>query len=465
MISHSTRTGNSKGHKRWLPFRAWDFESLMYPCVLSAKFLGFFPYEYKNEKYVISKIRLAFATITACFYLALQIYVLYCVNFSNPSVTFLGTVPENFFALLDGSIPILMFLTYYSRLFVFQSVSKVSRILSPQDFNNMAKFLHATHIVNLLLHSLYVPMYYMNRQNISLLRRYVNWFIGVVAVEGLLFYLNCVWVLGACFKKVNECLIRLQEPSTNRQVELAEECLPRRKGAMLLMKVKYYEEMHEKISDAVEYLNKSSRLVNIAFTAGTFISVTFNVYLTMLLVFYSDLLSEYMFSVYEFFSYGVLRLSQLVILVWVCETAMSLAAEINSTIYELANNWIDDTVKRELRYFALQVVHRDNTITTCAFKMNGKLLSQPTDIVCNRSDLFTGPEWNLYVPYDTPPIFNEFDVHQLIVNATIDAHSYNYAILSVVLIGNSIQHGIINEFHVLIVDINVLLYIRNSLIL
>ncbi|XP_076643540.1 uncharacterized protein LOC143353796 [Halictus rubicundus] len=348
----------------------------MYPCVLSAKFFGFFPYEYKNEKYAISKIRLAFATIAACFYLALQIYVLYCVNFSNPNDSIQETMAENFFALLDGSIPFLMFLTSYSRLFVFQRVSKVSRILSPQDFNNMAKFLHTTHILNTVFHLLYVPMYYVNKQNIPFVRRYVNLLIVIASIEGVLFYLICVCVLGACFKKVNECLKRLTEPPTNCQSELTEEQYSRRQGAMLLMKVKYYEDVHEKISDAVEQLTKSSLSINIIFTMSTFVLVTFDLYTCMQAMRNASGLPTNVYSQYEYLSYAVFRFARFALLIWVCDTTTGHAREINTTIHHLANNCTDGTVKRELTYFALQVAHRDNAITARAFKINGKLLSQ-----------------------------------------------------------------------------------------
>ncbi|XP_076651639.1 uncharacterized protein LOC143358380 [Halictus rubicundus] len=344
MISHSRRSGNSKGHKRWLPCRAWDFESLMYPSVFLSKLFGFFPYEYKDGEYVISKIRLAFAAVMACFYLALQIYALYSINVLDSNYSIQETMGGNFFALLDGSIPILMFLTYYSRSFMLQRVSKVSRILSPQDFNDMTRFLHLTHILNFLFHLLYAPLLYAQELTVFLVRRCVYLVIATTSTEGVLFYLNCVCVLGSCFKKVNECLKRLK----NCQSELTKEHLPRRQSAMLLRKVKYYEKMHENISDAVDQLNKSSCSVNITYTAGTIVVITFDLYSCMQWISNASELSSNGYLLFEYFSFVLLKFTRFTLLIWACETAMGHATEINTTMHDLANSCTDDTVKREV---------------------------------------------------------------------------------------------------------------------
>ncbi|XP_076285317.1 uncharacterized protein LOC143211475 [Lasioglossum baleicum] len=355
MISDSTRTGNSESHKEWLLCRAWDFQSLMYPSVFCSKLFGFFPYNYKNNEYVISKTRLAFATLLACFHLAFAIYVLYSVNFSDPDVTILRTETDNFFALLEGSIPVLMILTTYSRWLMLQRLTKVSRILSPQDFNDMAMFLHLTHILNFLYHLSYIPLVYRDKQPVPLTRRYIQLIIAAASSEGMLFYLNCVCVLGACFKKVNESLKRLTESSTNDQSELTEEHESRRQRVMLLMKVKYYEGVHDEISDAVDHLNKSSRSINITVTAATFVLVTFDLYTFMQWIFATNGQSIYVYWQYEYFSFVILRFSRFALLVWVCETAMDHAKEINTTIHDLANHCRDDTVKREV------ICNRDQT--------------------------------------------------------------------------------------------------------
>ncbi|XP_076285315.1 uncharacterized protein LOC143211473 [Lasioglossum baleicum] len=350
MISYSTRTGNSESHKQWLPCRAWDFESLMCPSVFCSKLFGFFPYKYKNEEYVISKMRLAIAAFLCCFHLAVQIYVLYGANYnySDTSGTIVLTIPENFFILLDGSIPTLMFLTSYARSFMLQRVSKVSRILSPQDFNDMAKFVHTTHVLKFLFTLSVVSTYYANRQNIPLIRYCTEMGMVITSTEGLLLYLYCVYILGACFKKVNESLKRLTESPTNDQSELTELRESRRQAVKLLMKVKYYEDVHAEISDAVDHLNKSSHSVNIVFTASTFVLVTFNIYVAMQWNPNRDSLVLNIYSFYDCCSFGIYRFTQFVILIWICETAMGHAKDINTTIHDLANNCRDDTVKREV---------------------------------------------------------------------------------------------------------------------
>nr|XP_033335872.1 uncharacterized protein LOC117226037 [Megalopta genalis] len=261
------------------------------------------------------------------------------------------TIPENFFILLDGSIPLLLFAAPFSMSVMFTKLSKLSHTLCRQDFSDMAKVTYTVCIVNIVFFASMIPLYFWKVLKVPLRRRLINLYLAMSSSTVTFFYLSYVCILGACFKKLNKNLIQLNGPLSGRHKELTEKQLSRRQSIMLLMKVKYYEEVHEEISDAVEYLNTMFRTINIVSATVTFAVVTFDLYNTIAQWYVSDNVTttrDRMSQVFEGLTYVVLRFGKFCIVVWVCETAANYAAEIITTIHDCVSHCADDTIKREV---------------------------------------------------------------------------------------------------------------------
>nr|XP_033330158.1 uncharacterized protein LOC117222523 [Megalopta genalis] len=378
MRKRTTRTRDFKDHKGCLLFRATDFASLMRPIMFFSGTFGFFPCNYKSEEYVFSKKKFVYSIIIICLHLVLQVHNFLLINFFDTSSPLTQSMPENFFVLLDGSLPLLLFVAPFSMTAMFQQLSKLSRTLSRPDFSDMAKVIHAVYIVNVVYYIISILTNYWVVVSIPVGRRLINMYLATSSTMTILCYVSCVRLLGACFKKLNENLKQLNGPSQDLHIELAEKQLSRRQSTMLLTKVKYYEDVHEKICDAVVHLNALFRTMNIIFTTSTFILVSFNLYNIFATWFFSVRIisvDENLLLVIGL-SYTVLKFGMFCVTIWFCDSAANHAAEIATTIHDCVSHCTDDTVKSELKYFGLQVMHRDITFTTKAFDINGKLLSQ-----------------------------------------------------------------------------------------
>ncbi|XP_033330193.2 uncharacterized protein LOC117222547 isoform X2 [Megalopta genalis] len=298
MRKRTTRTRDFKDQKGCLLFRATDFASLMRPIMFFSGIFGFFPCNYKSEEYVFSKKKFVYSIIIICLHLVLQVHNFLLINFFDTSSPLTQSMPENFFVLLDGSLPLLLFAAPFSMIAMFEQLSKVSRTLSRPDYSAMAKVIHTVYIVNVVYYVISTPINYWSVMNLPVRRRLVNLYLAMSSTMTVMCYVSCVSVLGACFKKLNGNLKQLNGSSRDLRTELAEKQLSQRRSTMLLTKI------------------------------------------------------------------------------WFCETAANHATEITTTIHDCVSSCADDTVKRELKCFALQVMHRDITFTTKAFDINGKLLSQ-----------------------------------------------------------------------------------------
>ncbi|XP_033330162.2 uncharacterized protein LOC117222528 [Megalopta genalis] len=378
MRVRTTRTKDFKDHKGCLLFRATDFASLMRPITFFSGIFGFFPCNYKSEEYVFSKKKFVYSIIIICLHLVLQVYNFLLANFLDTIKSITKSMSDNMFVLLDGSLPLLLFAAPFSMSAMFDQLSKLSRTLPRQDFSDMAKVIRTVCIVNAVFYVCLIPACYFNVFKITMLRLSISLYFAVSSTTSVLCYISCVPVLGACLKKLNEDLKQLNRSSPDLHVELAEKQLSRRQSTMLLMKVKYYEEVHENISDAVEHLNRLFRTVVIFYTTSTFVSVTLSLY-NMFTKW--DTSGDRITTIDILFIsvgllYSSLRFGMFCVIVWFCETAANHAADIVITIHDCVSHCTDNTVKRELKYFVLQVIHRDITFTTKAFDINGKLLSQ-----------------------------------------------------------------------------------------
>nr|XP_033330192.1 uncharacterized protein LOC117222547 isoform X1 [Megalopta genalis] len=378
MRKRTTRTRDFKDQKGCLLFRATDFASLMRPIMFFSGIFGFFPCNYKSEEYVFSKKKFVYSIIIICLHLVLQVHNFLLINFFDTSSPLTQSMPENFFVLLDGSLPLLLFAAPFSMIAMFEQLSKVSRTLSRPDYSAMAKVIHTVYIVNIVYYVISTPINYWSVMNLPVRRRLVNLYLAMSSTMTVMCYVSCVSVLGACFQKLNENLKQLNGSSRELRTELAEKQLSQRRSTMLLTKVKYYEEVHEKISDGIEHLNTLFRTMNIIFTTTTFILVTFTLYNVFTVWYASDGVrtTSDMLFLFDGLSYTVLKFGLFCLKIWFCETAANHATEITTTIHDCVSSCADDTVKRELKCFALQVMHRDIRFTTKAFDINGKLLSQ-----------------------------------------------------------------------------------------
>ncbi|XP_076657260.1 uncharacterized protein LOC143361601 [Halictus rubicundus] len=358
MFISTIKIEGTKSRKSWRPWRATDIASLM--CM--------------SREYVFSKTRFVVSVITQIIYIVALTFSLYNVNMHMHNST-VEVLDMNFFLMSEGFMVMVTYALSYQRFILLDKLTKLSRMLSQQDFDDMAKFVHTKDIFGLIGILVHVPNC-IRGFNCTTVSSLTILYVLIVYFAMDMSYVNFVYVIRACFIKINENLKQLNVPA---QPSLSRVSPRRGQSFLLLMKLKHCEQLHQDTSDVIQCLNKSFLLRIIVAAAITFTVVTFNLYFAILWygagvgenkhrrLWYVPYLGAAMYYTVKFST-----------MVWVCESTKNRAMEIGTTIHEILSTCTDNRISRELRYFALQVLHRETTFCAKAVTMDGKLLSQIT---------------------------------------------------------------------------------------
>ncbi|CAL7950408.1 unnamed protein product [Xylocopa violacea] len=374
MFKQTTKCEKVEKHKIWKLLSATDFNSLMYPCLYMCWLLGFFPYKCDSPTYRFLKVRFIFSTFAMFIYGVSLFVLIYQVNFTTLiSYNITSAIHNNFFLLLDGSIIVVMYILTDARVTVIRNLSKISSILSSEDFDDLAKMINVKNIIGFLFLIVHVPNCF--KDNILLTLRNIDCFyITLTNFTVDMLYMDCVCVLKACFKRMDECLRRLKsqingEPWAQSLVHREQ------KNLLLLIKLKNFEEKYLEISDVVQLLNNTFLIRNIIIAASTFTVVTFNLYF-LIIYSHGNLPENKGFWYIPFLSSAVFHLFKFSLMIWACETATDQARNIKTTVHDVFSDATDPVTKREVELLSLQILHRNNTFTAKAIEMNASLLSK-----------------------------------------------------------------------------------------
>ncbi|XP_076241178.1 uncharacterized protein LOC143183515 [Calliopsis andreniformis] len=272
-----------------------------------------------------------------------------------------------------------MFVLYRKRLNLLQDLVDSSQVLSPEDFNRMSKFIHTKDILSTLFLFIHLPNIFINSVK-NYLRHLLSFYILIVSLSMDMFYVNCVCILKACFRKINENLQKLTTSITkdDSQMEILEtEKEQFQQKLFLLMQLKHLEKKHLQISDSVRLLNKTFFIRIIVVTMSTFAVVTFNIYFYILwIVAGINDENEGNFWFKPYLPSAIYHLCKFAMMTWACESATNQSHKISTTIHDVLSTVSDVSIKRELRLFSMQLMHQDNKFTAKAITMNGSLFTQ-----------------------------------------------------------------------------------------
>jgi len=161
-------------------------------------------------------------------------------------------------------------------------------------------------------------------------------------------YINCVCILKACFKRINDNLVHIFMVNDIRPCVSRFICHMQR-NQFLLIKLKILKKQHLMTSNTVQMLNIVFSLQLVALIVMTFLSITFELYFYVVRwqngAFFN--LDKRFFDVLlTSTGYNILKI---IVLVWVCETGKNQAKEIGTTIHDVLNNINDEQIKNEVK--------------------------------------------------------------------------------------------------------------------
>ncbi|XP_011880736.1 PREDICTED: putative gustatory receptor 28b [Vollenhovia emeryi] len=201
-------------------------------------------------------------------------------------------------------------------------------------------------------------------------------YLSLLGFQITMLYVNCVCVLKACFKRINDNLAHIPNVMKNDVKQPAPSliCLVQR-NQFLLIELKTLKKQHLMVSDTVQMLNIIFSPQLLATVTATFITITFGLYFHIVRwqhgVFFSlnkELIDVFLMSMAS-------NIFKITLVVWACETGKNQAQEIVITIHDLLNSTNDEQIKNELHLFSLQTLHCKNTFSTKGLTVDATLLT------------------------------------------------------------------------------------------
>ncbi|KYN14867.1 Putative gustatory receptor 28b, partial [Trachymyrmex cornetzi] len=359
--------------ERWRLFRATDFQSLMYPNFIISKILGIFPYRIKASSFETSKPRYILWTIILCVICVYELTMLYELNFSGKiKIDVPKTISLNFSFLYGLFLTVISYALSGPRMRLLQTVSDISLRLPRKSYQKLSKLIHPKDVFGFFFHFWLALTYFLYSETMVFgLLEMSRVIISLLAFQMDMLYINCVCVLKACFKEINDNLENLRELVMNNIPRLYHE----QKHPYLLIKLKTVEKQHLMISDTVQMLNMIFSLHLLATIALSFKQIIFYLYFNVIQWQNGISLNrDNIYNVY-FISFLIYYFIRLTLIVWACETGKNEATKTGTTIHDVLNSISDVQIKDELNSFSLQILHCNNTFSAKGLTVDATLLT------------------------------------------------------------------------------------------
>ncbi|KAL6259652.1 hypothetical protein P5V15_009568 [Pogonomyrmex californicus] len=382
---------NKKKRRKWWLFNATDFQSLMYPCFISCRILGIFPYKIHDFIFEASRSRYISSTIVICITCIHTLAIFYKTNVLNINIEVARKIQDNCFFTLELFIIIVWYILNGPRMCLLQTILNISTKLSPKMYEKLSKLIHIKDIFGFLFFTARMFMSSRNYYQILIKNDYIEllceleFYISLQVFQMNMLYINCVCILKACFQKVNDQLTNLGELMVNDNL-----CIPRlinheQRNPFLLDKLRSLKKQHMIVSDTVQMLNTIFSPQLLASIIIVFIEITFELYFNMV-QWQNGLsisLTIYQFDIHNTFiiSYIVYNIIMLILIVWACETSKNQAMKLSTTVHDVINSTSDIQIKDELQLFSLQILHRDNIISAKVLIVDARLITAMVGII------------------------------------------------------------------------------------
>ncbi|XP_068980564.1 putative gustatory receptor 28b isoform X2 [Bombus flavifrons] len=340
-----------------------SYTSLISPSAAFNRLMGFLPYKLESSKFVYSKSYFVFSTISIIIYLICVILSLYQTNFSPMRFTELSYKLQFILIFLCGPV---IFISAYTKnqsmIRAIDSISNVSRILSSETWHKVVKKILIKDILILLPPMCCIPY---NLFWVPYIFCYTCWhtFIGAIVLTSL--YTNNVYVLNACFKYINDSLVKVKEILVNDEPHLLRRVYHMQKNPILLTKLRTLKKQHLEMSEVVQLLNNtcSMQIEAMLTIMSIFIIFTIYNYLSM-----HKEIGEVK-SLILILGFAIYYIVHVIITVSIVEITRDQMQKTGRDIHRILVHTFDEQVTMELELFSLQVLQKGN-----AFVMNGLVI-------------------------------------------------------------------------------------------
>ncbi|XP_011705558.1 PREDICTED: uncharacterized protein LOC105460757, partial [Wasmannia auropunctata] len=364
--------------KIWQLFRATDFESLMYPCFTFCRILGIFPYKINASTIKICKPCYILSTIVICIFCVYNLISIYDINFAFKSIP--RALERNCFHIFGGFITVITFILSEPRMRLLQTILNLSLRLPEEAYQNLSKLIHIKDIFGFILLVVLESILLSRAQFDGILPKILILYIILLIFQMDMLYMNCVCVLKACFKQINDSLANLRELMANGEPYLVRGTYYNHRNPFLLMELKILEKQHLAVSEAVQMLKTIFSLQLLSTIIMAFFSITIDLYFYLMRIqgdvsmFSLKTMAYVEGFICKRFTNVTYHVIKMVLIVWACHTGRNQAMEINISVHDVFNSTSDEEIKYELRLFSLQLMHRKNIFFAEGLIMDATLL-------------------------------------------------------------------------------------------
>ncbi|KYN32905.1 hypothetical protein ALC56_12721 [Trachymyrmex septentrionalis] len=303
------------------------------------RILGMFPYKINASTFDASKPWYILSTIVICIYGTYNITLIHALIYKVN----LGDMTKNleaiFYYACSGFIMIVTHILSVARMRLLQTILKISSKLPSKSYEKLSRFIHAKDILGTIFVILQMCIYIPKIEEfnfLSVLARVFAAYCNLLVFQTNMLYINCVYVLKACFKNINDNLMHIQRLMVNDTRPLCVSILMGNIKGILLIELKALKKQHLMLITMIHHF------------------------------------------------------TQMILLVWICETGKNQAQQIRIIIHDLLNNTNDKQTKDELHLFSLQLLHCNNTFSAKGFNIDAtlfaaklKLLIRITNYICS----------------------------------------------------------------------------------
>ncbi|XP_071638478.1 uncharacterized protein [Temnothorax longispinosus] len=251
------------------------------------------------------------------------------------------SLEANCYNIVASFVTIVTFILSSPRMRLLQTIMEISSTLPPESYQKLSRLIHAKDIFGLfyIIGILFIYFYMMHTGIFNIM--FTVYTVLLVFTMDML-YMNCVCILKACFKEINNNLLHMRVFIANNKP-----CVPimfyEHRNPFLIMNLKGLKKQHLMISNTYDGYN------------GFFINLDEEVGLIFLETIY--------------------YVTKMGLLVWACETGKNQAQEIRTTIHDVLNISRDEQIKNELQLFSLQTLHRKSIFSAKGLNVDAPFLA------------------------------------------------------------------------------------------
>lgn len=322
----------------------------MYPCFVFCFILGIFPYKSNATTIASSRLRYILTTIVFCVFIVSSLFVFIIIDISmlHKYTTVPSALQGNCYYILSGFVTIVTYVLSGLRMRFLQALLDISSRLPPESYHNLSRLIHAKDIFGFLFLAGQAMNVYSPNISDTLTKIY-GIYVTLLIFQMDMLYVNCVCVLKACFKRINDNLVNLKELVMNDEPHLLRRLYHEQRNPFLLMEIKALKKRHLMVSDIVQMLNTVFSLQIVATVILTFAEITFSLYFYILQWNSNqsiDVTKQFWYSYFiTSIAYYSLKMS---LIVWACETGKDQAVEIGTTVHDVLISTSDKQLKEEV---------------------------------------------------------------------------------------------------------------------